>query len=71
MPLAVVVLGPAVDQLAQMTAGTAKVVLDALGYVLFFGIGIGIVITIANSPGRQGIHDRMAGGTFVIHRGKF
>ena len=29
---------------------------------------IAIGITISNSPTRQGFHDRLAGGTYVVHQ---
>lgn len=40
-------------------------VLGVVGFVVFAAIGI----TISNSPERQGFHDRLAGGTYVVRRG--
>ena len=36
--------------------------LGLLGFVVYQVIGI----TISDSPTRQGIHDRLAGGTYVV-----
>jgi hypothetical protein len=40
--------------------------LGLIGLVVYLAIGI----SISNSPTRQGFHDRLAGGTFVLRRGK-
>ena len=41
---------------------TFDLLLGVVGIAVYIAIGI----TISNSPERQGFHDRLAGGTFVV-----
>ena len=41
---------------------TFDLLLGVIGFVVYIAIGI----TISNSPERQGFHDRLAGGTYVV-----
>ena len=41
---------------------TFDLLLGVVGFVVYIAIGI----TISNSPQRQGFHDRLAGGTYVV-----
>ena len=40
--------------------------IDALLTIVTLVICVAIGITISNSPTRQGFHDRLAGGTYVV-----
>ena len=45
---------------------TGNDIIDLLLGVVGIAVCIAIGITISNSPERQGFHDRLAGGTYVV-----
>ncbi len=48
---------------------TGNDIIDLLLGVFGFAVWAAIGITISKSPERQGFHDRLAGGTYVVRRG--
>jgi RDD family len=56
---------PILSNLGTISANTdIDMALQIVGVVVFIAIGI----SISNSPTRQGFHDRLAGGTYVLQR---
>ncbi len=55
--------------LASFGAVTGQAGVDAALAVVGLVVVVAIGISISNSPTRQGFHDRLAGGTFVVRRG--
>ena len=52
--------------LANFGAVSGSAVIDGVLGLVGFVVCVAIGITIAESPTRQGFHDRLAGGTFVV-----
>ncbi len=49
---------------------TGNAIIDMVLGVVSIAVCVAIGIMISNSPQRQGFHDRLAGGTYVMRRGE-